>query len=236
MPDKLHELQRLWLIEATKYNVLPLDDRARRAPQPRSGRPAAAHQGRLAAALRRHGPAVREQRRSASRTSRSRSPPRSSCPTAGAEGRRSSPRAAAFGGWSLYAKDGKAEVRLQLPRHRRVHDRGATRRSRPATTRCGWSSPTTAAAWPRAARHPLLRRQPRSATGRVEPTAADRLLGRRDHRRRPRDRHAGHRRLRRADTSRFNGQIDWVQIDVGDDDHGHLIDPEEYLHVIMTRQ
>src|SRR5438477_5365308 len=27
MPDKLHELQRLWLIEAVKYNVLPLDDR-----------------------------------------------------------------------------------------------------------------------------------------------------------------------------------------------------------------
>jgi arylsulfatase A-like enzyme len=28
MPDKLHELQRLWLIEATRYNVVPLDDRA----------------------------------------------------------------------------------------------------------------------------------------------------------------------------------------------------------------
>jgi arylsulfatase len=27
MPEKLHELQRQWLIEATKYNVLPLDDR-----------------------------------------------------------------------------------------------------------------------------------------------------------------------------------------------------------------
>jgi hypothetical protein len=27
MPDKLRELQRLWLIEATKYNVIPLDDR-----------------------------------------------------------------------------------------------------------------------------------------------------------------------------------------------------------------
>jgi len=27
MPEKLHELQRLWLIEAGKYNVLPLDDR-----------------------------------------------------------------------------------------------------------------------------------------------------------------------------------------------------------------
>jgi hypothetical protein len=27
LPEKLHELQRLWLIEAVKYNVLPLDDR-----------------------------------------------------------------------------------------------------------------------------------------------------------------------------------------------------------------
>ena len=27
MPEKLRELQRLWLIEATRYNVLPIDDR-----------------------------------------------------------------------------------------------------------------------------------------------------------------------------------------------------------------
>ena len=27
MPQKLHELQRLWLIEATRYKVLPIDDR-----------------------------------------------------------------------------------------------------------------------------------------------------------------------------------------------------------------
>ena len=26
MPDKLHELQRLTVIEAVRYNVLPLDD------------------------------------------------------------------------------------------------------------------------------------------------------------------------------------------------------------------
>ena len=26
MPGKLHELQRLWLIEATRFDVLPLDD------------------------------------------------------------------------------------------------------------------------------------------------------------------------------------------------------------------
>jgi arylsulfatase len=39
-PQKLHELQRLWLIEATKYNVLPLDDRfAERANPEIAGRP-----------------------------------------------------------------------------------------------------------------------------------------------------------------------------------------------------
>jgi arylsulfatase len=40
MPDKLHELQRLWLIEAVKYNVLPLDDRMlERANPDIAGRP-----------------------------------------------------------------------------------------------------------------------------------------------------------------------------------------------------
>jgi arylsulfatase A-like enzyme len=39
-PGKLHELQRLWLIEAVKYNVLPLDDRgAERANPEIAGRP-----------------------------------------------------------------------------------------------------------------------------------------------------------------------------------------------------
>ena len=39
-PDKLAEMQRLWLIEATKYNVLPLDDRtAERMDPTTAGRP-----------------------------------------------------------------------------------------------------------------------------------------------------------------------------------------------------
>jgi arylsulfatase len=39
-PDKLHELQRLWLIEAVKFNVLPLDDRfAERGNPDLAGRP-----------------------------------------------------------------------------------------------------------------------------------------------------------------------------------------------------
>lgn len=40
LPGKLHELQRLWLIEAVKYNVLPLDDRTVERLNPElAGRP-----------------------------------------------------------------------------------------------------------------------------------------------------------------------------------------------------
>jgi hypothetical protein len=40
MPEKLHELQRLWLIEATRYDVLPLDDDlGRRLNSDTAGRP-----------------------------------------------------------------------------------------------------------------------------------------------------------------------------------------------------
>jgi arylsulfatase len=40
MPEKLHDLQRLWLIEATRNNVLPMDDRgAERFNSDMAGRP-----------------------------------------------------------------------------------------------------------------------------------------------------------------------------------------------------
>ena len=37
-------------------------------------------------------------------------------------------------------------------------------------------------------------------------------------------------------TSRFTGRISWVQIDLGDDDHDHFIDPSERLRVALSRQ
>ncbi len=37
-------------------------------------------------------------------------------------------------------------------------------------------------------------------------------------------------------TSRFTGRINWVQIDLGDDDNDHFITPEERLRVAMARQ
>jgi arylsulfatase A-like enzyme len=39
-----------------------------------------------------------------------------------------------------------------------------------------------------------------------------------------------------AETSKFNGTINWVQLDQGADDHDHLITPEERLAVAMARQ
>jgi arylsulfatase len=40
MPEKLHELQRLWLIEATRYNVLPINDDLAKCMNPdTAGRP-----------------------------------------------------------------------------------------------------------------------------------------------------------------------------------------------------
>jgi hypothetical protein len=39
-----------------------------------------------------------------------------------------------------------------------------------------------------------------------------------------------------AKASRFNGRIDVVQIDIGDDDHSHLIDPAEVARIAIARQ
>ena len=37
-------------------------------------------------------------------------------------------------------------------------------------------------------------------------------------------------------STRSTGKINWVQIDLGTDDHDHFIDPEERLRVATARQ
>ena len=39
-----------------------------------------------------------------------------------------------------------------------------------------------------------------------------------------------------GDANAFTGTIDWVQIDLEDDDVSHLEDPEQTYHRIMARQ
>jgi len=36
--------------------------------------------------------------------------------------------------------------------------------------------------------------------------------------------------------NKFSGEIDWVQIDIGEDSHDHLITPEERLNIAMAKQ
>jgi arylsulfatase A-like enzyme len=34
----------------------------------------------------------------------------------------------------------------------------------------------------------------------------------------------------------FNGEIKWVELSIGDDDHSHMIEQEDFIHMIMSRQ
>ncbi len=105
MPEKLHELQRLWLIEAGKYNVLPLDDRMVEKMNPdTAGRPQLIKgktqllfqgMGRLSENC-----VLNIKNKSHSVTAEI------VVPEKGAEGVIIS-QGANIGGWSLYAKDGK---------------------------------------------------------------------------------------------------------------------------------
>ncbi len=105
MPEKLHELQRLWLIEATRYKVLPIDDRTVEKMNPdTAGRPQLikgntqllfSGMGRLLENC-----VLNIKNKSHSVTAEI------TVPKEGAEGVIIC-QGANIGGWSLYAKDGK---------------------------------------------------------------------------------------------------------------------------------
>jgi hypothetical protein len=112
MPDKLHQLQRLWLIEATRYNVLPLDDRvAERMNPDTAGRPVLIRgnsqilfggMGRLS-----ENSIVSVKNKSHSITAEIDVPP------SGAEGVIIA-QGGNIGGWTLYAKAGKLKCCYNL--------------------------------------------------------------------------------------------------------------------------
>ena len=112
MPDKLHELQRLWLIEATRYNVLPLDDRSGERLNPDlAGRPVLIKgktqllfggMGRLS-----ENSVVSIKNKSHSVTAEI------VVPASGAEGVIIA-QGGNIGGWSLYAKGGKLKYCYNL--------------------------------------------------------------------------------------------------------------------------
>ena len=112
MPEKLHELQRLWLIEAVRYNVLPLDDNvAARLNSDLAGRPVLIKgerqilfggMGRLS-----ENSVLNVKNKSHSVTAEI------DVPKSGAEGVIVA-QGGNIGGWSLYAKGGKLKYCYNL--------------------------------------------------------------------------------------------------------------------------
>jgi len=231
-PEKLRELQRLWLIEAVKYNVIPLDDRrSERFDADIAGRPQLIKgnsqllfggMGRLS-----ENSVINIKNKSFAITAEV------VVPKGGAEGVIVH-QGGHFGGWSVYAKSGKAKFAYNL---------------------CGIEtySAEAHAAIP-AGKHQvrvefaydggglgkggnvsLYYDGTKVGSGRVERTqafvfSADETtdVGR--------DTGTPVSADYDLKSSRFNGTVNWVQIDVGKEDLDHLIKPEERLRVAMERQ
>ena len=147
-PEKLRELQRLFLIEAARYNVLPLDDRRfERFNADIAGRPQLIRgnsqllfggMGRLSENsvldLKNKSHAVTAQ---------------IEVPDGGGDGVLIA-QGGAYGGWSLYLHEGRPAYCYNFFGLQRFKVYGE-QPVPPASTRCEWSSPTTAAGSRRAA-------------------------------------------------------------------------------------
>ena len=231
-PQKLHELQRLWLIEAVKYNVLPIDDRgAERLNPDIAGRPRLIRgnsqllfpgMGRLS-----ENSVVSIKNKSFSVTAEV------DVPDGGVEGVIIA-QGGRFGGWSIYARDGKAkfvynvlglqafptEADQPIPagthqvRMEFAYDGGGLAKGGDVTLYYDGNV---------------------VGTGRVGATQAMIFSG-------DETTDVGYEAGTPVSSdyttqnSRFTGRINWVQIDLGDDDHDHFIDPEERLRIAMARQ
>ena len=231
-PELLANLQRLWLIEATKYQVLPLDDRtAERLEPTMAGRPTLIRgrsqlffpgMGRLS-----ENSVVSIKNKSFSVTADV------DVPAAGANGVIIA-QGGRFGGWALYAKDGKLTfaynvLGIQLfttaatepipEGHHQVriefaYDGGGLAKGGDVTL---YHDGAPVGAGRVGATQPMVFSADETTDIGYESgtTVTDDYT---------------------AHGSRFTGKIHWVQIDLGDDDHDHYIDPDERLRIAMARQ
>jgi arylsulfatase len=231
-PQMLRELQRLFLIEAAKHNVLPLDDRRiERFNSDLAGRPTLIQgksqllfggMGRLT-----ENTVLNLKNKSHSVTAEVILPDGGASGVIIAQG-------GEFGGWSLYAKEGrlkycynlfgfqrfyieaisplplgKHQVRMEFAYNGGGLGKGGNVALFVDGEKVGKGRiPTT---------QPMLFSCDETCDVGNEsgsPVAEDYV----------------------AETSRFNGRINWIQLDQGADDHDHFISPEERLRVAMARQ
>jgi len=234
MPEKLGELQQLWLDEARKHNVLPLDDRRiERFNAELVGRPELAKgnsqllfggMGRLTESS-----LLNVKNKSHAVTAEI------VVPDAGAEGVILA-QGGAFGGWSLYAKDGRPTYcynLLGLQRFKTEADATIPPGSHQVRMEFGYDGGGPG----KGGTVTLYLDGRQVGEGRVDATvplifSADETadVGR-DTASAVSDDYEG-------ESSVFSGKVNWVQIDLGEDaeDADHLITPEERLRVAMARQ
>jgi hypothetical protein len=230
MPEKLHQLQRLWLIEATKYNVLPLDDRgAERFDADAAGRPQLVRgtsqmlfggMGRLSESS-----VLNIKNKSFSITAEIEVPDRGAEGPIVAQGGR-------FGGWGLYVTGGRAAfvynvLGLQL---------FVTEAEKPipaGTRQARMEFDYDGGGLAKGGDVKLYYDGEKAAEGRVEAThplifSADETtdVGY----------EAGTPVSAEHTRHRFTGKINWVKLDLGEDSHDHLVDPEHALGVAMSLQ
>ncbi|HUO43238.1 MAG TPA: arylsulfatase [Methylomirabilota bacterium] len=232
MPEKLAELQRLWLIEATKYNVLPLDDRTYQRFNPDlAGRPQLikgnsqlffAGMGRLSESS-----VLNVKNKSWSVTAELVVPP------SGANGVIVH-QAGKFGGWSLYAKAGKAKFAYNFL-GLKLFTAEATKSIPSGEHQVRMEFKYDGGGLAKGGNVTLYYDGQKTGEGRIEVTqpmcfSADEGVD------------IGHESGTNVTPdystreSEFTGKIRWVQIDLGEDSHDHLITPEQRLHLAMNRQ
>ena len=231
-PDILAKLQRLWLIEATKYNVLPIDDRgAERIEPTMAGRPTLI---RGDSQLFFPGMARLSENSVVSIKNRSFSVSAEVViPEGGVDGVIIA-QGGRFGGWSMYAKNGKAKFVYNVLGIQEF----ATEASQPIPTgthQVRMEFAYDGGGLAKGGNVTLYYDGTEVGTGRVGATqpmvfSADETTD------------IGYESGTTVTSdyttrnSRFTGKINWVQIDLGKDDHDHFIDPEERLRIAMSRQ
>ena len=230
-PKKLAELQRLWLIEATKYNVVPLDDRGFERINPDiAGRPQLI---RGNTQLLFPGMRVSEsciltlKNKSHSVTTEV------TVPTTGANGVIIT-QGGAVGGWTLYAKDGKLKYRYNffgISHYFAESDTAIPAGKHQVRMEFAYDGGGLA----KGGNVTLYFDGRPVGKGRVDRTqpmgySADEACDVGSDSGSPASPDYGPK------GNKFTGQIHWVQIDIGKDDHDHLITPEERFNLAMARQ
>jgi arylsulfatase len=237
-PDKLAELQRLFLIEATKYSVLPLDDRTFERFNPElAGRPQLikGNSQILFGGMSRlsEGSLVVTHNKSYSITAEI------EVPKEGTKGRDAAhgvivALGGGVGGWSLYVKDGKLKHCYNFFGIERYFAQGQSPIT-PGKHQVRMEFKYDGGGLAKGGMVSLFVDGKKDGEGRVEQTvpmlfSADETCDVGKETGSPVSPDYGP-----AD-NQFTGRVNWVQIDLEKDDHDHMISPEERFKVAMARQ